>query len=222
MENLMIRNSAGTSAFEKRPFREMIILVILMLTSALFLPQLKGIFVILPIIYYLVERRIRGRSRESIGFISAKFLKDIKKNWVWILLVGIVFQIIYVTIFRNYFPEMFNHVLERASIIKTFDGALIFKLLLLALGEEIVFRGLVQERLQWVMKPRYAILLSSAAFSLMHIAPGKTSIVALDLTTIFIDSVIFGVLFYKTRNVYVSWIAHALGNIVSAFIIASM
>jgi hypothetical protein len=71
------------------------------------------------------------------------------------------------------------------------------------LGEEIVFRGLVQGRLQWVMKPHYAIALSSIVFALMHIAQGESKIVALDLTTIFIDSVIFGILFYKTKNIYI-------------------
>jgi uncharacterized protein len=110
----------GISAFEKRPFQEMVILVILMLTSALFLPQLKGLFAVLPIVYYLVERRIRGRSRESIGFNFANLLNDSKKSWVWVLLVGVVFQILYFIIFKNYFPEMFAHVLERASVIKGF------------------------------------------------------------------------------------------------------
>jgi membrane protease YdiL (CAAX protease family) len=212
----------GISAFEKRPFQEMVILVILMLISALLLPQLKGLFAVLPIVYYLVERRIRGRNREISGFNFANILNDIKKSWVWVLLVGVVFQIAYVIIFKNYFPEMFAHVFERASVVKTFDGKLIITLIILALGEEIVFRGLVQGRFQWVMKPRYAIALSSVIFSLMHMSPGESKIVALDLTSIFIDSVIFGVIFYKTKNIYVSCIAHALANIVAAFMITSM
>jgi uncharacterized protein len=223
VEIFIIRGiSVGISAFEKRPFQEMIILVILMLISALFFPQVKGLFVVLPIVYYLVERRIRGRNRENIEFNFANLLHDIKKSWIWILLVGIVFQILYVIIYKNYFPEMFAHVLERAAVIKTFNGELIIKLIILALGEEIVFRGLVQGRLQWVMKPRYAILLSSVVFALMHMSPGESKIVALDLTSIFIDSTIFGIIFYKTKNIYVSSIAHALANIVAAFMITSI
>lgn len=105
---------------EKRPFLEVVILVILMLISALFFPQIKGLFVILPIVYYFVESRFRGRNQEDIGFNFANLFHDIKKCWVWILLVGIVFQILYVMIYKNYFPDIFAHVLERASVIKNF------------------------------------------------------------------------------------------------------
>jgi uncharacterized protein len=130
----------GISMANKRPFLEMVILVVLMLISALFLPQVKGLFVILPIVYYLVEGRIRGRKQEDIGLNFANLFHDIKKSWVWILLVGIVSQILYV-IYKNYFLEIFAHVLERASVIKTFDVKLVITLFILALGEEITFRG---------------------------------------------------------------------------------
>jgi membrane protease YdiL (CAAX protease family) len=210
------------SVFEKRPFQEMIIIVILMLASALFLPQLKGLFVILPIVYYFVEGKIRGRSQESVGLNFANLLKGIKKSWVWVLLVGIVFQLLYVIIFKNYFPEMFAHVLDRASLIKTFDSKLIITLIILALGEEIVFRGLVQGRFQWVMKPQYAIALTSVVFALMHISPGEPKIVVLDLSTIFVDSIIYGIIYYKTKDLGASWTAHTLANTVAAFMITSM
>jgi uncharacterized protein len=212
----------GISMFEKRPFQEMVILVILMLTSALFIPQLKGLFVILPIVYYFVEGKLRGRSQESVGLNFPNFLNGIKKSWVWVLLVGIVFQLLYVIIFKNYFPEMFAHVSERATIIKTFDGKLIITLIILALGEEIVFRGLIQGRFQWVMKPQYAVALTSVVFALMHISPGEPIIVALDLTTIFIDSIIYGIIFYKTKDLGASWTAHTLANTVAALMIANM
>jgi uncharacterized protein len=212
----------GISMANKRPFLEMMILVVLMLISALFFPQIKGLFVILPIVYYLVESRIRGRNQEDIGFNFANLVHDIKKSWVWILLVGIVFQILYVMIYKNYFPEIFAHVLERASVIKTFDVKLVITLFILALGEEITFRGLAQGRLQWVMKPHYAIVLTSVIFALMHLSPGEPVIVVIDLTSIFIDSVIYGIIFYKTRSIYASWIAHALANIVATYMITHL
>ncbi|EIJ80189.1 CAAX amino terminal protease family protein [Bacillus methanolicus PB1] len=212
----------GISVTEKRPFLEMVFLVVLMLISALFFPQFKALFGILPIVYYFVERKIRGRSRENNGFNFANLLHDIKKSWVWVLLVGIVFQILYVIIYKNYFPEIFAHVLARAPVIKTFDVKLVITLFILALGEEITFRGLVQERLQWVMKPHYAIVLTSIIFALMHISPGEPKLVALDLTTIFIDSVIFGIIFYKTKRIYASWIAHALANIAATYMITNL
>ncbi|WP_064094393.1 CPBP family intramembrane glutamic endopeptidase [Rossellomorea aquimaris] len=58
-----------------------------------------------------------------------------------------------------------------------------------------------------------AIILTSILFSIMYISTGSPAIVFIDLSTIFIDSLLFGVIFYKTNNLYVSWIAHALGNL---------
>lgn len=95
---------------------------------------------------------------------------------------------------------MFAHVLERTLVIKAFDEKVIIKLVVLALGVEIAFRRFVQGRLQWIIKPRYAILLTSVLFALMHVSPSDSKIVVLDLTSIFIDSVIFGVIFYKTKK----------------------
>lgn len=210
----------GISTFEKRPFQEMIILVIFMLILAFFFPQFKETLGLFPIAYYLVELRVRGKNRQDPGFKNP--LPDLKKNWHWIVLVGIVLQIFYVLIYRNYFPDMFNHLSERVSFIQTFDVNLILKLVVLALGEEIAFRGLVQGRLQWAMKPSYAILVTSVIFAIMHISSGTIEIVALDLTSIFIDSIVFGIIFYKTRNIYASTIAHALANIVAAYMMVNI
>lgn len=61
-------------------------------------------------------------------------------------------------IYKNVFPEVLEYVLERTSLIDTLNKKLILRLLVLALGEEIVFRGLIQKRIGWVMKAAYAII----------------------------------------------------------------
>jgi membrane protease YdiL (CAAX protease family) len=208
------------SAFEKRPFLEMAILVALMLTSALFVPIVKGIFVILTIAYVIAEQKIRKRDPADSGFNLSDLGTKLKRTWPWIVLVGVIFQAMYVIVYRSFIPGMFEHVLERAALIKTFDSKLILNLIVLAFGEELIFRGLVQGRLEWVMKPHYAIMLTSGIFALMHLSPGGPGIVALDLASIFLDSVIFGIIFAKTRSIYVSAIAHALANIAAAFLIS--
>ena len=39
-------------------------------------------------------------------------------------------------------------------------------------------------------------------------------IVFIDLASVFVDSMIYGVIFLRSRNVFVSWIAHFLADIV--------
>ncbi len=48
----------------------------------------------------------------------------------------------------------------------------------------------------------------------MHFAAGPTLIVIIDLFSVFIDSIIFGIIFQRSHNVLVAWIAHFLGDIV--------
>lgn len=207
-----------TILFEKRPFLEMVILVVAMLVSSFFIPQIKGLVSILPIVYFLIERMARKRTRESIGFNQKNILSDLKQSWSLVILVGVILQVIYFLLYKDIFPEVLDHVLERADFIKAINGKLIFSLLILALGEEITFRGLVQARLNWLIKPVYSILLSSIIFTLMHISIGNFIVVLIDLITVFIDSIVFGIIFHKTKNIYISWIAHASANIVAVLL----
>ncbi|EOO12393.1 MULTISPECIES: CPBP family intramembrane glutamic endopeptidase [Bacillus] len=211
-----------TILFEKRPFLEMVIFVVAMLVSTFFIPQIKGLVFILPIVYFLIERMARKRTRESIGFNRKNILSDLKHSWPLVILVGVILQVIYFLLYKNIFPEVLDHVLERADFIEAINGNLLFTLLILALGEEITFRGLVQGRLNWLIKPVYSILLSSIIFTLMHISIGNFIVVLIDLITVFIDSMIFGVIFYKTKNIYISWIAHASANIVAVLLMMTI
>lgn len=167
----------------ERAFKEMLIILALMIVTALFLKDLMGIVAFLPIIYFLIERRVRNRTLVEIGFNRKDLLKDLRRSWLLVILVGIIFQIIYFTMFVNLSPEIFEQIRDRTSFITTFDGKLIFSLLVLALGEEIVFRGLIQGRLQWKLNPVYSIIITSFFFAIMHISDGSLPFVALDLST---------------------------------------
>lgn len=204
--------------YGRKPLFEMIVIVAIMLISFLFFPQLKGLIAILAIFYFIVEGKLRGRSSESIGFKWTTILEDLKQSLLLIILVSIVFQVSYFYMYTFIFPDVLEHVLERASLIQTFNVQLIFSLLVLALGEEIIFRGLIQGRLQSMIKPAYAVILTSIIFACMHISKGDINIVLIDIVTVFIDSMMFGVIFYKTKNIYISWVAHALANIVATLL----
>lgn len=81
--------------------------------------------------------------------------------------------------------------------------------------EEIIFRGFVQERLGWFTDVPIAIMISSILFAFMHYSSGDFNIVIFDIITLFIDSILFGIIYAKTKNVFTSWIAHYLCDIVA-------
>jgi membrane protease YdiL (CAAX protease family) len=82
-------------------------------------------------------------------------------------------------------------------------------LMVLVIGpvlEEFYFRGILQERLSWLVADRYAIVLTSLLFAFAHWMPGEPFDIAflIRLST----GVFFGVVYSKTRNILVSSIAH--------------
>lgn len=58
----------------------------------LLLPQLKLVFSLLPIAYLLIERRIRHHTWADLGFKFNTFWADLRANWFWFVLVGIISQ----------------------------------------------------------------------------------------------------------------------------------
>lgn len=216
MEIKTQEKAAAEVDFTKRENIELYIIIGLMIVSVLFIPVLKGIMAIAPIVYFLVERKVRKRTKEEIGFRTANFSEKMKKSWMLILLVGIVMQLFYLISYQNFFPQVLEHVLGRVPLdFNDLNPILFLSIVLLAFGEEIVFRGLIQARLSKLMPVWVAILVTSLLFAVMHIASGETTIVMVDLMSVFIDSVLFGIIFAKTRSIYIATLAHILANSVA-------
>jgi membrane protease YdiL (CAAX protease family) len=89
----------------------------------------------------------------------------------------------------------------------------------LALLEEVAFRAFMQGKLMSCIKPAWAIAATSLFFALAHLSPGEPLVVAYDLLFVFIDSLLYGVLFYKTNNVYASILSHFAANLVGVLIV---
>ncbi|WP_226087746.1 CPBP family intramembrane glutamic endopeptidase [Mesobacillus sp. S13] len=216
MEIKTQEKAAAEVDFTKRENIELYIIIGLMIVSVLFIPVLKGIMAIAPIVYFLVERKVRKRTKEEIGFRTANFSEKMKKSWMLILLVGIVMQLFYLFSYQNLFPQVLEHVLGRVPLdFSDLNPILFLSIVLLAFGEEIVFRGLIQARLSKLMPVWVAILVTSLLFAVMHIATGETTVVMVDLMSVFIDSVLFGIIFAKTRSIYIATLAHILANSVA-------
>jgi membrane protease YdiL (CAAX protease family) len=196
---------------------------VVLLVAPFFTP-LKGAFILAPIFYLLVERVIRKRTFREIGFNFKNLGNDVKNNWKLILFVSVVLNILTVLIAKVFLPEYFEHVVSRVTPMLTFNSIaiLIVQFLILGLGEEIAFRGFLQGRLSWFIKPAYAIIITSAIFALLHYSSGSALIVSFDLFSVFINSLLYGVIFLKTNNIFASWVAHVLVNLVGIIVVTLM
>src|SRR5436190_20602511 len=81
-----------------------------------------------------------------------------------------------------------------------------------AIGEELLYRGIIQTALEWVLHPMAAILLSAGLFVLSHVSslpifddgPTASSIAA--------TGVILGAIYQRTRNLSLVIVMHALAD----------
>ena len=195
----------------------------LMIFAILALSPLSGLAIIFSIVYIVYERRKIKNGGSVLTFHWGKTKEDIRKYWWLILLpfVSVIGQIVFA-----YFalPTFNEHVMERVEPMLHMGTLFILipQLLLLAFGEELAFRGFAQEKLSKVINPRIAIIAVSFLFAVAHLSAGPAGVVMYDISFIFIDSILYGVLFLKTKNVYITTLAHFLANVVGIYIFLIM
>jgi membrane protease YdiL (CAAX protease family) len=175
---------------------------------------------ILAIPYIFIEKIVRKQAFAEIGFRIKGLHKDLIKYW-WLILLPIGTGLASLFLSKFIVPDYFAHVIERTQPMLVFDNLLILipQLFILALAEEICFRGFFQRKLGICINTRVAIIITSLIFALGHFSMGSPVVVIYDITGIFIDSIIYGILFYKTKNIYICWISHLLANICGVFVI---
>jgi len=198
----------------KRLLGETLTVIIITVSLFLIFNDLKAIIPVIPIIYLLIEKRRRHRSWEEIGFNIKTVQVDIKINWLWITLVGVISPLLTFYIGKYYIPGYIEHVKSRLPMdVKVIIPAII-SITIGTFLEEIIFRGFVQGRLEWFIAPVKAIIISSILFAFMHYSDGSIAIVIFDMSGIFIDSILFGIIFTKTKNIFTSWIGHYFSDLI--------
>jgi len=157
---------------------------------------------------------LRKRRWGELGFEVKGIPAALKANWWLILLVAIGVQALSVFATRAFLPEFITHLVDRLPPgIQNSWFTLVPVLLLSTLGEEIIYRGFFQERLSWFIGAPLAVVFVSIIFALMHFSPGPFSVVVVDLGLVFIDSLFYGAIYARSKNVFVAWFAHALADI---------
>ena len=146
-------------------------------------------------------------------------MEDIKKPGVivWLLLPsvsGIVTLVVGNLMFSG---EFVVHVMGRTSSILSFDkiALLIGQVIIAAFGEEIAYRGFFLGKGMKIFPFWFCAVVSSLAFAAGHIATGDMGIVVYDIAAVFIDSLIFSVIYHKSGNCVISTFSHILGNAIS-------
>ena len=113
------------------------------------------------------------------------------------------------------------NVLARTEVFVSFDKVviMIFQLALLALGEEIAWRAFFQKQLSKALPIIPTLLISSVLFAIGHFNQGNAVIVLYDVFFVFINSVLYGIIFRKTNNAWISAISHFVANLFSIIVL---
>lgn len=119
--------------------------------------------------------------------------------------------------FDAYAQKLENLYNDQVKTLSRIEGipdlllSLVIMAFLPAMFEELFFRGALQQLLvKWWKKPLIAIIVTSFIFSLIHMS------VYLFLSRAVLGFVL-GLMFFKTKNIWVNIIAHFLNNAIAVF-----
>lgn len=202
---------------------ETILVTAITLLGLWFIPTAKTLFALIPVVYLLIERRLRKRSWGDLGFKWHTLWADLRANWVLFVLLGFVIQPATALLAKNIFPEYLAHVQARLPFdIRTGLGMLLPLLAISLVGEEMTYRTLIQGRLTLFIGIPSAIGIASLLFGLAHFAPGPGIVVFVDICLIIVDSILYGIMFARRNNLWVVWLAHLFGDILGLLVLTSI
>ncbi|MBU3156886.1 CPBP family intramembrane glutamic endopeptidase [Clostridium estertheticum] len=175
--------------------------------------------ILFSILYLFIESKRNKRKMEDIGFIPKNILSDIKKYW-WLILIPVVSGIVSISLFKFVLPEVYLYASDTKPMLSFGNLFLqIPKLLILAFVEEIAFRGFFQAKLCNTTKPIWAIIITSLFFAIGNFSAVPILGLIYISFFIFIDNIIYGVIYQKTKNIYSCTISHFLANVIGTFIL---
>ena len=171
--------------------------------------------------FFVIEGVEKTPDSES-GLSFKRFFSDLKKPGVIpLILFMLVLSPAEMLLCKAVFGSAYiDHVLGRISVPNLDQlPLLLINQIASVLGEEIEFRaffvGKGMKRFSfWPVAVAGAVLFAAA-----HYATGATGIIAWDLGGIFIDAVLFAILYRKTGNCLISFVPHFLNNMIGFFLV---
>ena len=197
----------------------LVIMILLTLTKAVPSSKIAGYSVFVGIAFFFLTEAVAKTPRFESGLRFHTIAEDLKKPGVivWLLLPsvsGVATLIVGNLIFHG---EFVAHEMGRAGSILSFDktALLIGQVIIAAFGEEIAYRGFFLGKGMKLFPFWICAVVSSVVFAAGHIAAGNTGVVLYDVACVFIDSLIFSVIYQKSGNCVISTLSHILGNAIS-------
>ncbi|MDO4565889.1 MAG: type II CAAX endopeptidase family protein [Oscillospiraceae bacterium] len=194
----------------------LVVMTVMILTKLVPSLNTAGYSVFAGIAFFFIVEAVAKTPQAESGLRFKTLFADLKKPgvWLWVLLPvvsAIVTLIVGNLIFGG---EFVAHVMGRTGSILSFDKLplLVGQVVVAALGEEIAFRGFFVGKSMKLFPFRLCAVVSSALFACAHIAAGSFGLVFFDVATIFIDAVIYAVIYKKSGNCLVSTLSHILCN----------
>ena len=171
--------------------------------------------------FFIIDGIEKTPDAES-GLSFKRFFSDIKKPWViplilFMLVLSPAESLLSKAVFGSAYID---HVLGRVNVPGLDQlPLLLFNQIVSVLGEEIEFRaffvGKGMKRFSfWPVAIAGAVIFAAA-----HYAAGPAGIVARDLAGIFIDAILFAILYRKTGNCLISFIPHFVSNMLGFFLV---
>ncbi len=194
----------------------LIIMILMTLTKIVPSTQIAGYSVLVGIAFFFIAEAVAKTPPAESGLQFKTFFTDLKKPGVLpLVLLPIVTAIATLIVGDLIFSGGFSaHVMGRTSSMLSFDEIpkLAFQVIIAALGEEIAWRGFFVGKSMKIFPFWLCAVASSLLFAAGHIAVGNFGLVFFDIATIFIDSMIYAMVYRKSGNCLISTASHILCN----------
>jgi len=171
--------------------------------------------------FFIVEGIEKTHDSES-GLSFKRFFPDLKKPGVLpLILFMLAMSPVEMLLSKIVFGSAYiDHVLGRITV-PSLDQLplLLFSQIVSVLGEEIEFRAFFVGKGMKYFSFWPVAMAGAVLFAAAHYAAGAAGIVAWDLGAIFIDAILFAILYRRTGNCLISFIPHFLNNMIGFFLV---
>ena len=171
--------------------------------------------------FFIIEGIEKTPDSES-GLSFKRFFSDLKKPGVIpLILFMILLSPAEMLLSKAVFGRAYiDHVLGRINVPGLGQlPLLLFNQTVSVLGEEIEFRAFFVGKGMKRFSFWPVAIVGAVLFAAAHYAAGAPGIVAWDLGGIFIDAILFAILYRKTGNCLISFIPHFLSNMIGFFLV---
>lgn len=194
----------------------LIAMLLTTLTKIIPSTTIAGYSVFIGIAFFFIVEAAEKEQNAMSGLSFKSILDDLRKPLVIpMILLPVVTAIAALVVGDLLFKgEFSNHVMGRSDSLLSFDNLLflIFQVIIAAFGEEIAWRGFFLGKSMKLFPFWLCAIASSVAFAAGHIAVGNFELVFYDVVTIFIDSIIYSLIYKRSENCLISTISHILSN----------